>query len=135
MKNNKSSANQLLFPKNARGFFLLELLIIVTLFAVMGLAVAKSSMLAQSTTSRAMANSAAAQQALSMLESFTSLNPATLSSANNSSTTLTQGRYTFRQVVSIAVNSDTSRTITVTVTGSNGQNPANISVSNTLAPW
>lgn len=121
--------------KHQDGFYLTETVVTLLLFAVIALGITQSSMLSIQVRNRSLHNSTAMQIALESLESFVGIDPSILSDTNDSSTTVNRDNLNFTRVVNITVNSDSSRTVSVTVTDSNLLVGAHANVENTFPLW
>lgn len=120
------------------GFFLIEMLVAIVLFAILGLAFAQSIIFGTDVRVRAIHRSAAMQIASDMMEGEATVDPLTLSEASSFSDTVDwQGdnKMLFRRNINFYVNSDGSRTVIVRVTDLSTRFGGTVEISNTFAPW
>lgn len=115
--------------------FLIEILVVITLFAVFGLAVAKSHIVSSKTALRALHNSMAMQLAIDELESYASVDPTTISASDSYADTLARDDVTFSRTVTFTVNSDGSRTIRVRIDGGTSDTDGHALVSTKYSMW
>ena len=118
-----------------KGFFLMEVLVVICLFAILGLSIAQSNQTAVRMRGMAVHDSVAMQLAMESLENYASLDPATLNADDNYSDQVTRSGIKFQRTLTVNVNSDTSRTISVAVTGLNSALGGSANVSGTFALW
>lgn len=118
-----------------QGFMLIEALVVLALFAVTGLAVARSLVTLFDNLGRADARSLTSQIALQEMERLAAIDPSTLSAANNTSTTVERDAEQFSQEVTITVNADGSRTISVEVIGISRRYEIGSTITNTFPLW
>ena len=98
-------------------FSMLEILVSISLLAVVGLAVATSTIRAYVFLKQSMRSSLASQLALDKIEMLATVNPSTLTTANGGTEpSLLQDGVTFSRITTITVNADGSRTASVVVT-------------------
>jgi type II secretory pathway pseudopilin PulG len=121
--------------KSERGVYLIETLVTIGLFGVLGLALANSLVASVRMRARADHNSVAMQLALQELERYAAIDPSTLTAANGFTAVRTQGKMSFNVTVAVAVNADTTRTVTVNATDVNTVVHGKASVSNTFPLW
>lgn len=123
------------FHRGQDGFFLIEVLVVVFMFALLGLGFVYSSIFGMKMRLRAVHNSVAMQLANEQLESFLSVDPSTLDSADNFSDTVTRDNMSFQRYVTFTVNGDNSRTVQIRVNDANTEIAAQAVVSETIALW
>lgn len=121
--------------KSEQGFSLIEILVAVLLFSILGLSLAYSLLMMYQTRGRNYHNSLASQLAIEGIEDFQSQDPSTLSSANNSTASVARDGVTFQKQVSITVNADSSRTITVDISCPGCKLGGNAAVTNNFPQW
>jgi type II secretory pathway pseudopilin PulG len=121
--------------RNERGLYLVETLLTLGLFGVLGLALAQSLIASVKMRARADHNSVAMQLALQELERYAAIDPSTLTAANGFTDVRTQGKMSFNVTVAVVVNADTSRTVTVTANDVNTVVHAKASVNDTFPLW
>ena len=113
----------------------MEVLVIVCMLAIVGLSIAQSSQIALRMRGMAIHDSVAMQLAMEQLESFAAVDPATLDPEDSSSEEITVNGITFKRAVTVEVNTDTSRTLTVAIKGTNLTLGGEATVSDTYALW
>src|SRR6185312_10253045 len=114
-----------------RGTSMFELMVALTLFSIVALALCGSTGFAYRVQAKTNGSSVAMQIALETLESYVKLDPLTLSAVTNSSSTVSRGTTTYTQVVNITVNTDNSRTINVAVTDDDPVIKSSVSIQGT----
>jgi prepilin-type N-terminal cleavage/methylation domain-containing protein len=118
-----------------RGVSMVEVLVAISILAISGLAVTQSTIRSFATLNQSYRTSVASQIALDKIESFAQQDPSTIqTSSNESNNSVTHSGLQFLRSTSVAVNSDGSRTITVSVASQNGW-PGSASLSTTLPLW
>ena len=117
------------------GFFLLEMLIVIVLFAILGMTIAQSAVLSEQNRTLSLHQSVAMQIAVDTLESYASVDPITLDDTDNETHSITRNNVSYESESTITVNPDLSRTIVVNVHSTTGQIRANASVTGTFAVW
>ena len=121
--------------RSEQGLSVVEVLVAISLLAISGLAVAQSTIRSFSHLNQSYRTSIASQIALEHLELFAQRDPSTLeATASESSTTVTQSGLTFYRSTAISVNSDGSRTVSVSVTSPRGLT-GKASLSTTFPLW
>lgn len=119
-----------------RGFTVIEVLVSIVILGVVGLAVAMNTIKSYTFLKRGIRNSYAAQLALDKIETLAAKDPSTLSSANNQTESgLSWRNVKFNRTTTITVNSDGSRTISVSVTGANKSLGGKANMVSTLPLW
>lgn len=103
------------------GFSLIEALVSISILAISMVGIAKSMQVSFDTTKHTVRESVAHDLASQKLESLLSISATNLSSSNNASESLTSQGIAFTRVTTVTVNADSSRTITVVVTGTLGK--------------
>lgn len=121
--------------KGECGFFLVEVLVVLVLFALVGMMLAHSSVLSEQTRTRAVHQSVAAQLAIEKMELLSAIDPITLTATNNSTENISHGVMQFKRTTAITVNADGSRTININVNSLNTPFVAKASATNTFALW
>jgi Tfp pilus assembly protein PilE len=116
------------------GFALIESLVGLTIFAVLGLAFANSIISGHKLRQRMIHRSAALQVATDEMERQTRLRASNLT-AGTTTTTVTKGNMQFQRVVTIAATSAGGYTVTVSVTDLNNTINGSVQLQNTLVPF
>ena len=112
-----------------QGNSIVEVLVTISLLAISGLAVAQSTIRAFSSLNRSYRTSLAGQVALDRMEILAERDPSTLeNSLDETNEAVVMSGATFYRSTSIVVNSDGSRTVTVSV-----RSPQNLSGKATLS--
>lgn len=75
------------------------------------------------------------QLALEKLETYAAIDPATLSSANNTTEEISREQLSFSRTSSITVNTDSSRTIEVAVSDLGSVDQGQATIRGTFALW
>lgn len=114
---------------------IIEALVILCLAAILGLTLTYSAVLAMQTRTRSIHDSIATQLALERLEELSATDPATLSSASNSTTTVYQNDVAFTRIVTVTVNSNGSRTVAIAVSDNNDRIGGDAQISDTFPLW
>ena len=105
------------------------------LLPVIGIGLARSSLMSINARDLAVRNSTASQIAMDTLEQYSSKDPVTLTANDSISDTVLRKRERFARTIKIVVNADTSRTISVDVASSTPRVRGTASLSIQLAPW
>ncbi len=127
--------------KGERGVSLMEVMVIMSVFAVVSLAIANSTMTGLRAYKFVSVKAAADTLAQSKMEQWAALNPSEVDATDNqteaSVTSPSVSNITFTRQSTIVVNADESRTITVTVVGNASGLPSriNASVTSTYSLW
>lgn len=100
------------------GSSMVELLVAISLFGIVALGLGNSIGFSNRIQAKTNSNSVAMQIALEQLEDYAKLDPLTLQTSSVTST-FARNTTTYNETVSITVNSDKSRTVSVTVTDNN----------------
>ena len=117
------------------GFSLIEVLVSISILAVVGLAVATSTIRSYVFLKQSTRSSLASQLALDKIEMLATVDPTTLTAANNSTEpSVNRNGVTFSRSTVITVNSDGSRTATVTVLPLSGTG-GRATFTTTFAQW
>ncbi len=116
------------------GFSLTEVLVIASLFTVLGLSFVSSNAMMADARGRISHNSAASQLAIEALESYAGIDPVTLT-AQSATANVVRNGVTFSRAVTISVNADGSRTIAVAVTCPNCRLGGSASLSSNVPQW
>ena len=101
--------------RSQRGMSLVETLVVITLFAILGLTLTFTDVHMMANRGWIRNNSIASQLAIEGLEQYAGIDPATLSSANNSSSNISRENLTFTRAITFTTNADGSRSIDVLV--------------------
>jgi Tfp pilus assembly protein PilV len=122
-------------PNHERGLSAVEVLVAIALLAISGLAVAQSTIRSFSFLNQSYRSSLASQIALEQLELLAQQNPATLQeSGGESAAQVIHSGLTFYRSTTISINSDGSRTVSVSVSSPTGMH-GKASLSTTFALW
>lgn len=117
------------------GFTLIEVLVAIVLVAIVSLTTTYSTINAYALYSHSTRSSFARQLAFTAMEELAARDPLTLSAADGSvNSNVTVGNASYTRTIAIAVNSDGSRTATVTVVN-NRTSTISAQFSNTFALW
>ena len=100
---------------------IMEVMVALVLLSIIGLAVAKNSIMAMVALKRGIRNSVAMQLATEKLEQLGSVDPTTLANTTTTESALTVEDITFSRVSTVSQNTDGSKTVTVTVTPENSE--------------
>jgi Tfp pilus assembly protein PilE len=119
--------------REIKGSSLLEVLIAISLFAILSLGIARSQIVSNVTRASTLGNARAMQIAIALLETYTTMDPLTLGVDDNFSDTVSVASSNFRRTVSIATNSDVSRTVSVSVVDMSSAVHAQANLQITLA--
>ena len=117
------------------GFTIIEILAAASMFALLGMGMVRGMLTMYEMRGRNYHNSLASQLAIEGIEDFQSQDPAVLTSANNSTTNVDRNGITFQREVSIVVEADSSRTITVEVTCPACRFEGSADVTNNFPLW
>ena len=101
--------------RDQKGTSLIETLVVISLFSILGLTLAFTDIHMMSNRSWLRNNSIASQLAIEGLEQFAGIDPATLSSADTTVGNITRENVEFTRAIVISTNADGSRSIEVTV--------------------
>lgn len=118
-----------------KGFFLIEVLVIILLFSIVGYSFLSSGTYMSKNLELNIHNGVATQIALDELEKFSRVDPSTLTEANSYSDIAVRDAMSFNRGVNIAVNLDGSRTVTVQLQGVSPKELGSASISNNYALW
>ena len=118
---------------NSRGSSLLELLVAISLFSIVGISLIRSSTVSHNSLARSSRDSQLMQIALDTLESYYTIDPISLDNSDDMSDTISKDSLIFNRAVDITVNSDGSRTVTVNVSRARSAIPSSETISNTFA--
>ncbi len=123
--------------KEADGFFLVECIVVIGLFAIIALGFASSMQFGLKMRLRANHRAIAAEIASDLLEEKTMADPASLVAGTTIDTYTwpNNTKMKFRRTQVVTVGSDGSRAVTVTVTDLNSKIKGSVQLSNTLVPW
>ncbi len=121
--------------ENEDGFALVEALVVVCLAGIIGLAVTYSAVLSTQTRARTYHNSVAMQLALEHLEELSTIDPSTMSAASGGTSSVSRGALNFTRTVTVTVNADQSRTVSVVLNDNNLKMGARAEVNNTFPLW
>ena len=121
--------------KSEAGFTLAELMVIASLFTILGLSFVSSNAMFSNSRGRILHNSLASQLAIEGVEQFAGIDPVTLTAANSSSASVVRSNITFTRAITITVNSDGSRTIAVSVNCSSVKLGGTASLTTNLPKW
>lgn len=131
----KNQAAPITVEDTERGFSIVEVLVSISILAVVGLSIASSTINSYVFLKRSFRSSLASQLALDKLELLATVNPDTLTTANNSTeTNLKRDSVTFTRTTTITVNADNSRTVSVSVSSTSGSG-GKASFTTTLPQW
>ncbi|RMG39205.1 MAG: hypothetical protein D6719_13820 [Candidatus Dadabacteria bacterium] len=119
---------------NQRGIILIEILVGVSLLSIIGLGIITSSIVFIKIRHKSISDALATQIALEELEDFAAEDPLSHSDGESWSETVTRGLREFTRTATVTVNSDNSRTLTVSVTAKGNTIGGAITMSNTYAP-
>ena len=120
------------------GFSLMEVLIALFIFSLVGLSIAKSTIVSMQAQLRAEMGNVARNLAVSKAEELSGVKISDLDATYNDTETdlAVSGHQTkFTRVTTVIVNSDNSRTIHIAVSGASAFLPYPISYSTRFAPW
>lgn len=120
--------------KRQAGFFLIEALVIVILFAIVGVAFTKSVMLGYRMRQRMVHRAVALQIASDEMEYQARLRANGLA-VGTTNLNINQGTMRFQQSTAIAAATAGGYTVTVTVTDLNPQIGGSVQLRNTLVPY
>jgi prepilin-type N-terminal cleavage/methylation domain-containing protein len=118
-----------------RGTSLLEVLAVMVLFAIMALALMRTSAAALSMRGHTQMRSLMRQIAGEGMEEMAAQNPINLTDADDASASLTRAGLAFTRAIDVTVNADGSRTVDVTVTSTNSKFGRTVTISSTFALW
>lgn len=119
-----------------RGFSMVECLFALAILSVSALAVTQGSIYSLVHMKRAIRQNIAQELALSKLEEYAAIDPSTLDSGDDSNEpSLSVDNISFSRQVAVTVNSDNSRTVTVTVATNESSLGEEIVLENTFALW
>ena len=118
------------------GSSLMEILVALAFIAVVTLAFASSSKTSYKSFQHSSYNRSASRLASQTMEDLTSQSPGTLSDLDDlTENSVVDGTKTFSRTVDVTVNSDSTRTLSVTVTSNHSLYPVSVSLQSTVAPW
>ena len=118
-----------------KGSIILEVLVGVILLAIMGLGLTRSMLMSLKTREHSVRSSFAMQIAADTLEEYSAINPSSLDDTNDLTDVVTRLGVNFNRVVDVTVNSDSSRTIDVTVTAVTTKLGGKADLSVIVIPW
>lgn len=118
-----------------KGFMLIELLVIVALLAIFALTMLQANMTSMRSRGKAQLYSYASQIAAESLEEYAAIDPINLDNTDDYADTVERLGHQFSRTVDVTVNSDSSRTVVVTVSSSNPLYPTSVSVQGVFAMW
>ena len=118
-----------------RGFLLLEILVVLFLFSITALAVARSTLNSIQIRNRAVHSSVAMQLAMDQMEVLSAADPSTFDDSDDFADTVARGTAVFNRAVDFTVNGDGSRTVRVTIANTNEQVGGEADIINTFAMW
>ena len=118
-----------------QGFSLLEVLVSITILSVIGLSLVRSTITSMTLREKIIRDNTALELALDTLENYASVNPSTLDDSADSTTSYTVGPATYSVTIDVSVNSDSSRTVDVSVSCPQVALGGNAYVSGTFTPW
>lgn len=121
--------------KAQRGFSLMECLVLMVLFSIMGLGLAYSGIMLVSSRAKAYRSSLCNQIALDRIEEFAAVDPTTLDDTDDSISTVTRDGLSFRRTVNVTVNADSSRQINVDVISLSSKFEGRAQLSTTYPVW
>jgi Tfp pilus assembly protein PilX len=121
--------------KNEKGSFLMEMLVVIFLLGFLGYGLMKSHHAMLQARARNIYHTLSFELAQNSLEELATVDPSTLSSASNSTENIVRANYNFVRTVEVNVNSDSSRTVDVTVTPVNAKLGSELMLSAIFAPW
>lgn len=124
-------------PRRAEcGFSMIECLVAVALLSVTALAVTHSTVQSMVLAKRNMRNSMATQLALSKIEEYAAMDPESYTAANSvTGTSIVFDDVTFTRSIAITVNSDSSRTVQVTVRVADASLGGDVTFKDTFPLW
>jgi len=118
-----------------KGFTSIELLVAISILSIVALAVSINTVKSFVFLKRGIRTSYATELAQDKIEYFAAMDPTNLSSANNQTeTNLVFNKVTFTRTSTVTSNSDGSRTVSVTVSGSHGLG-GRATMATTLPLW
>lgn len=120
---------------NQQGFSLIEAIISLFLVSTMALSICNSSLTSLKVLSRSEYNNYATQLAMRKMEEWSAKNPTSYSGGTTTENDVIIDKVKFDRVSIVAVNADSSRTVTVTVTAQRAGFSGLASFSNTYALW
>lgn len=121
--------------KTEAGLFLIESLVVVLLFGVLGLILAHSNILSSKIRNRSSTNALAMQLATERMEALGAIDPATLDASDNVTDSVSREGKTFTRQVQITVNADASRSIAVSIRNTVSSLGGTASLANRFALW
>ncbi|RME58023.1 MAG: hypothetical protein D6780_07480 [Candidatus Dadabacteria bacterium] len=120
---------------NEKGFLLFELLVVIVLIGILGLALSHAAIVIYKMRLKAVNDSYATQIALEKIEEIAAVDPLTLNDGDSWEETVERDGRQFQRIATISVNDDSSRTITVSVSPLNSTIGGTITMNNTYSPW
>ena len=119
------------------GFFMIETLVAISIFAVVALAFTSSAVLGLKMRLRSLHRSVASDIASDMIEEKALADPASLAAGTTTDTYTwpNNTRMRFQRVQTVTVASDGSRTVAVTVIDLNNSIGGSVQLTTTLSPW
>lgn len=123
------------FAINNRGSTLIEVLAVIVLFAIMALALAKTTIATIVTRGQTEIRALQMQIATEAMEELAGINPINLTDADDATTSLIRNGHDFTRTIDVTVNGDSSRRIDVTVISTNARFGTSKTLSATYAVW
>ncbi len=120
---------------NQKGVTLVETLVTITLLGILALGLMQAVNMTIFARGKNVRSNVAMELATSYLETLSSIDPETLTSANSNTTTVSKDNFSFTREVEVVVNANESRTITVTVTGDTVSLGGKATLTKTLSLW
>ncbi len=121
--------------KNQNGFSMLEVLVSVAILSIVGLGISQSSIGMLRARTVTLNKQVSTQLATEKLEQYAALDPLTLSAENSNSESLSHAGKSFLRSSTITVNSNGSRTVTVSVRPADASQSGSANLSGTFTSW
>jgi prepilin-type N-terminal cleavage/methylation domain-containing protein len=124
--------------KNQKGSTLIEVLVAISLFSIVGLGLAQSAQMGLLFQKRSEIGDMAKNLAISKAETLSGVEISQLNDTydtTENSVTVSGHKIIFKRVTDITVNSDGSRTIDITISSTSAYLPQPVSYSTRFAPW
>jgi type II secretory pathway pseudopilin PulG len=117
------------------GFLIIEMLVMATLFAIIGLSLATMNINSIALRGKTHLQTLSAQLAAEALEIYAGTSPANLDYADDLSLTVTLEGFDFTKTVDVTVNADGSRTVAIQVQSLNVQHVARTDLTVNYPLW